>query len=150
MSRIKRSASTGLPTVNFSDHGPVRYLHLGTDWVQGAMRIRSPRKLELEYIQRMMAWLLWRPSDSLSQGHAVQLGLGAAAAWAEPAPPALSTGSWRLSDETWQLPHGETMGMTGGNVLLQVHPNLKLGVGSYGAVRGRRGGVSRASPWHGS
>ena len=71
---------------------------------------------------------------------ALCLGLGAAAAWAEPAPPALSTGSWRLSDETWQLPHGETMGMTGGNVLLQVHPNLKLGVGSYGAVRGQRGG----------
>ena len=52
MSRIKRSASTGLPTVNFSDHGPVRYLHLGTDWVQGAMRLDDPYALDLEYIQR--------------------------------------------------------------------------------------------------
>jgi hypothetical protein len=52
----------------------------------------------------------------------------------------LSTGTWRLTDETWQLPGAETMGMTGGNLLLQVNPNLKLGVGSYGAVRGRRGG----------
>jgi len=43
------------------------------------MRIHSPRKLELEYIQRMMAWLLWRPAGALSSGHAVQLGLGAAA-----------------------------------------------------------------------
>ena len=42
------------------------------------MRIRSPRKLELEYIQRMMVWMLMRPSRELTQGHAVQLGLGAA------------------------------------------------------------------------
>ncbi len=48
--------------------------------------------------------------------------------------------SWRLTDETWKLPDGETMGMVGGNVLLQVRPGLKLGVGSYGAVRGNRGG----------
>ena len=69
----------------------------------------------------------------------IWLSLSTAAAWAEQAP-ALSTGSWRLSNETWQLPHAETMGMIGGNVLLQVHPHLKLGVGSYGAVRGQRGG----------
>jgi hypothetical protein len=48
--------------------------------------------------------------------------------------------SWRLTDETWKLPGGEAMGMLGGNVLLQVRPGLKLGVGSYGAVRGERGG----------
>lgn len=62
-----------------SEFDGVRYLHLGTDWVQGAMRIRKPRHLELEYIQRMMAWMLWRPTESLAQGHAVQLGLGAGA-----------------------------------------------------------------------
>ncbi len=27
-----------LPEVNFSDHGDIRYLHLGTEWVQGSMR----------------------------------------------------------------------------------------------------------------
>ncbi len=70
---------TQLAGATISEFDGVRYLHLGTDWVQGAMRIRSPRKLELEYIQRMMAWLLWRPSDRLAQGHAVQLGLGAGA-----------------------------------------------------------------------
>ena len=43
------------------------------------MRIRKPHKLELEYIQRMMVWMLWRESESLREGHAVQLGLGAAA-----------------------------------------------------------------------
>jgi len=52
----------------------------------------------------------------------------------------LATGTWRLSDETWQLPGGESMGMVGGNLLLQARPGLKLGVGAYGAVRGQRGG----------
>ena len=35
--------------------------------------------IELEYVQRMMAWMLLRPSDELTHGHAVQLGLGAGA-----------------------------------------------------------------------
>ena len=62
-----------------SEHDGVRYLHLGTPWVQGAMRIRQPLAIELEYVQRMMAWLLWRPSDALGDGLAVQLGIGAGA-----------------------------------------------------------------------
>lgn len=62
-----------------SEHGGVRYLHLDSPWVQGAMRLAKPNHLELEYIQRMMAWMLWRPADQLAQGHAVQLGLGAGA-----------------------------------------------------------------------
>jgi spermidine synthase len=74
-----KKQQTHLAGATISEFDGVRYLHLGTDWVQGAMRIRSARKLELEYIQRMMAWLLWRPSDQLGQGHAVQLGLGAGA-----------------------------------------------------------------------
>ena len=60
-----------------SEHGGVRYLHLGSPWVQGAMRIARPQAVELEYVQRMLAWLLWRPPAALSRGHAVQLGLGA-------------------------------------------------------------------------
>jgi len=74
-----KKKQTLLAGATISEFDGVRYLHLGTDWVQGAMRIRQPRKLELEYIQRMMAWLLWRPSEQLAQGRAVQLGLGAAA-----------------------------------------------------------------------
>ncbi|WP_348755445.1 spermidine synthase [uncultured Aquincola sp.] len=68
-----------LPEVTLSELDGVRYLHLDSIWVQGAMRINKPRVLELEYIQRMMAWMLWRPAAELTQGHAVQLGLGAAA-----------------------------------------------------------------------
>jgi spermidine synthase len=64
-----------------SEHLGTRYLHLGTPWVQGAMQIRKPDKLVLEYVQRMMAWLLFVPSaqwHGSSQGETVQLGLGAA------------------------------------------------------------------------
>jgi len=68
-----------LAPATISEADGVRYLHLGTPWVQGAMRIRQSLALELEYIQRMMVWMLLRPSDELTRGHAVQLGLGAAA-----------------------------------------------------------------------
>ena len=68
-----------LAPATISEADGVRYLHLGTPWVQGAMRIRKSLALELEYIQRMMAWMLMRPSAELTAGRAVQLGLGAAA-----------------------------------------------------------------------
>ena len=68
-----------LPPVTVSEADGVRYLHLGSIWVQGAMRIRKPQVVELDYIQRMLASLLWRPTALLSAGHAVQLGLGAGA-----------------------------------------------------------------------
>ena len=71
--------AAALPDPTISEHQGVRFLHLGTPWVQGAMSIREPRLVVLEYVQRMMAWMLWRPSDELCNGHAVQLGLGAAA-----------------------------------------------------------------------
>ncbi|WP_048439152.1 spermidine synthase [Caenimonas sp. SL110] len=64
--------------VNFSDHGDVRYLHLGTEWVQGSMFLDKPFELELEYVQRMMAWLLFVDAASVPKRHAMQLGLGAA------------------------------------------------------------------------
>ena len=68
-----------LPDVAISEFSGVRYLHLDSIWVQGAMRIRQPQKVELEYVQRMLAALLWLPTDELGQGQAVQLGLGAGA-----------------------------------------------------------------------
>lgn len=52
----------------------VRQLHFGTPAVQGAMRLSQPHDLELEYVQQMMIWLLFRES-----AHDItQLGLGAA------------------------------------------------------------------------
>jgi spermidine synthase len=64
--------------VNFSDYGDVRYLHLGTEWVQGSMLVDAPFDLELEYVQRMMAWLLFVEPATVTRRHAMQLGLGAA------------------------------------------------------------------------
>ncbi len=61
--------------VTLSEQDGVRYLHFGTEWVQGAMRIRKPDWPELEYAQQMMAWMLF-----MDQPRAVaQLGLGTGA-----------------------------------------------------------------------
>jgi spermidine synthase len=75
----RRTAVCALPEATLSEWGGVRYLHLDTPWVQGAMRIARPDAIELQYVQRMMAWLLWRPDEEATTGHAVQLGLGAGA-----------------------------------------------------------------------
>jgi spermidine synthase len=60
--------------VTLSEQDGVRYLHFGTEWVQGAMRIRKPDWPELEYAQQMMAWMLFIEQPQLI----AQLGLGAA------------------------------------------------------------------------
>ncbi len=75
---MKTKEDLSLPEVNFSDHGDIRYLHLGTEWVQGSMLLDKPFEIELEYVQRMMAWLLFVEPTSVSKRHALQLGLGAA------------------------------------------------------------------------
>jgi spermidine synthase len=71
------SPTPQLPEVNFSDHGDIRYLHLGTEWVQGSMLLDKPFDIELEYVQRMMAWLLFVDPATVAARHAMQLGLGA-------------------------------------------------------------------------
>ena len=75
----KKTAATELPEVSVSDDGEVRHLHLGTPWIQGSMRIAQPFEIELEYVQRMMAWLLFVEPASVAKRHAMQLGLGAGA-----------------------------------------------------------------------
>jgi spermidine synthase len=60
--------------VTLSEQDGVRYLHFGTEWVQGAMRLRKPNWPELEYAQQMMAWMLWQDQPA----HIAQLGLGTA------------------------------------------------------------------------
>ena len=75
----KKNTAPELPEVSVSDDGEVRHLHLGTPWIQGSMRVDAPFELELEYVQRMMAWLLFAEPSQVSKGHAMQLGLGAGA-----------------------------------------------------------------------
>ena len=53
----------------------MRYLHFGTEWIQGGMRVSRPYALELAYQQEMMAPGLFLPEPR----RIVQLGLGAAA-----------------------------------------------------------------------
>lgn len=61
--------------VTLSEEYGVRFLHFGTEWVQGAMRLRKPDWLELEYAQQMMAWMLFIDQPQ----SIVQLGLGTGA-----------------------------------------------------------------------
>jgi spermidine synthase len=63
------------PRVTISEEDGVRYLHFGTEWVQGAMRIARPFALELAYQRQMMAPLVFLPQPR----RIVQLGLGAGA-----------------------------------------------------------------------
>lgn len=65
----------GHPPATITEFQGVRSLHLGTSWVQGAMRIAKPDNIELEYVQMMMLWLLFIDQPR----HIVQLGLGSAA-----------------------------------------------------------------------
>ncbi len=62
--------------VDISEEAGVRYLHFGSDWVQGAMRIARPWSLELEYTRDMMAGLLLRPPGQWPR-RALLVGLGA-------------------------------------------------------------------------
>ncbi|OEZ60119.1 spermidine synthase [Duganella sp. HH105] len=65
----------GYPPATITEFEGVRSLHLGTSWVQGAMRLSKPDNIELEYVQMMMMWLLFNDQPR----HIVQLGLGSAA-----------------------------------------------------------------------
>lgn len=47
--------------IEVSEENGIRSLHFGSDWVQGAMRIRRPNSLELTYTREMAACLLFRP-----------------------------------------------------------------------------------------
>lgn len=62
------------PIEIFEESG-VRYLQFGSDWVQGAMRIRRPYALELAYTREMAAGLLFR--DPPWPRRVLQIGLGA-------------------------------------------------------------------------
>ncbi|HTN66309.1 MAG TPA: methyltransferase domain-containing protein [Burkholderiaceae bacterium] len=64
-----------LPSVSVSEHEGVLYLHLGTEWIQGAMRIAKPDAIEIEYVRQMMMWALFNQQPQ----HIVQLGLGTGA-----------------------------------------------------------------------
>jgi spermidine synthase len=60
-----------------SEYAGVRYLHFGSEWVQGAMRVSRPRDLEIEYTRHLMAALAIFPKPQ-TINRTLQIGLGAA------------------------------------------------------------------------
>ncbi|WP_434513438.1 spermidine synthase [Dechloromonas sp. ARDL1] len=73
---MRKSGKTPRHPVDISEEDGVRYLHFGSDWVQGAMRIARPWSLELAYTREMMAGLLLRPAPNWPKT-ALLVGLGA-------------------------------------------------------------------------
>lgn len=69
------AAKTGW-SVEISEERGVRYLHFGSHYVQGAMRIARPYTLELEYTRDLMFPLLLR--EASWPATILQIGLGAA------------------------------------------------------------------------
>lgn len=63
--------------IDISEEAGIRFLHFGSTWVQGAMRIARPWHLELDYTKEMMASLLMR-DDSHFPRKVLLIGLGAA------------------------------------------------------------------------
>ena len=67
-------------SIEASEESGVRFLHFGSEWVQGAMRIARPYALELEYTREMMACVLLRGYENADEGwpkRVLQIGLGA-------------------------------------------------------------------------
>jgi spermidine synthase len=65
-----------MPKIAISEERGVRYLHFGSPWVQGAMRIARPYALELEYTRDLMLPLLFHGEDWPAS--VLQVGLGTA------------------------------------------------------------------------
>ncbi len=78
-SRNQTGSALKIPThtLETSEEAGVRFLHFGSEWAQGAMRIARPYSLELEYTREMAACLLLRPDADWPQ-RILQEGLGAA------------------------------------------------------------------------
>jgi spermidine synthase len=62
--------------IDISEEAGVRYLHFGSSWVQGAMRIARPFALELDYTRELMVPLLLHGDEWPRK--VLQVGLGAA------------------------------------------------------------------------
>ncbi len=64
-------------SIDIREEAGVRTLHFGSDWIQGAMRIARPWRLELDYTREMMTSLLLR-GDAHFPRKVLLIGLGAA------------------------------------------------------------------------
>jgi spermidine synthase len=62
-------------SIEISEKNGVRYLHFGSEWIQGAMRLQRPNALELAYSREMMTGLLFHVPPWPRK--ALMIGLGA-------------------------------------------------------------------------
>ena len=108
----------GLPrhSIEVSEENGVRFLHFGSEWVQGAMRVARPYSLELEYTREMMACLLLRGDRDWPQ-RVLQIGLGAASLtkfWYRYRPQVeqtvieLNPGVLAMAHQSFKLPQNDT------------------------------------------
>lgn len=65
-----------MSSIDISEKDGVRYLHFGSEWVQGAMRLRDPYALELQYARDMLCGLLLRPAPWPREALTIGLGAG--------------------------------------------------------------------------
>lgn len=70
--RLRKWPLGGASAVAVSEEGGVRYLHIGGDAIQSAMRLARPDRLELHYNRAMMAFLLFHPAPR----RVLMIGLG--------------------------------------------------------------------------
>jgi spermidine synthase len=75
--RAPRGAVSPVSSIEVSEEAGVRYLHFGSRWIQGAMRLSRTHALELEYTRDMMFPLLLHPEPDWPR-NVLQIGLGAA------------------------------------------------------------------------
>lgn len=74
---MPKTSASKTHSIETSDEAGVRFLHFGSEWVQGAMRIARPWALELEYTRELMLALALRPDGDWPRT-VCQVGLGAA------------------------------------------------------------------------
>jgi len=73
---MARKAPITLPEVNFSKKAPSVTCTWAVNWIQGSMLVDAPTVLVHEYIQRMMAWLLFVDPAHREQAPGIATGLG--------------------------------------------------------------------------
>lgn len=90
--------------VAVSEHGGIRYLHFGSDAIQGCMKLDEPTKLELEYTRDMVAALLLVPNPK--RVAVIGLGAGSLVKWVYTHWPRCKIVAVEVSDAVAQVARG--------------------------------------------
>lgn len=110
---------TGTP-IDISEEDGIRYLHFGSEWVQGAMRIRRPVDLMLEYTREMLFGLLLHDNfapEGPWPKKILLIGLGAGSLtkfcyWRLPrtriTTVEIDEGVWAVASQMFKLPDNDT------------------------------------------